>query len=969
MALLDAPVAGVRAASAPAVPRIVRRGAVDLFAVERTADGDSGRHHFLCRVEAGGWLPPLPAPAGAAWEVRAVPGLGAEVEDAGHTAEAMPPAARDHWVATLAAGLAEMAGGGGTGAGGADLALAPGHHDVAPGLRCGGTALLPVWVVVQGGRFRLRGGDEAVEPLAPGAAPVPLTRTLWLHCLDRGEVEVLDALPDAATGEALAAYHAHAAAVIDSALRRRAAQASERQRRRDDINRRARTDGLRALAQVAEPDAPPPPPAETVPELAALHLLAHHLDLTLRPATTADTGGDRLQAVLKASGIRWRMVLLRDGWWRRDSGPLLAWWEKDNGGDSAAAVALLPVRGGYMMHDPADGTVRRVDARLADRLKPQARMLYRRLPDTPLGAAALVRFGLRDAGPVLRRLGWLGALTALLALSVPFATNLLVQEIIPRAMADQHLILVGGLLAAALGAGAFQLVRQLLTLTVEGRLDWSLQAGMFDRLLRLAPGFYSRFSAGDLADRVLGVQGIRERLSGAALTALQSLLFSAFSLAALFFFDPWLALVGLALALASLVTTVGLAAVQLRHEARHADARGRVEGLVFQILAGIGKLKAAAAVDRAFSAWARLYAGQKRHFAAAGRVSNHLTVFHAAFPAVATLLLLGVAVLVIEDAAIDRRRHLLGGGDPTRPPQGLTPGAMLAFLAAFGQFLAALNAVGQSLTDVLAAVPLYTRLRPVLDAVPEEAGQGRDPAVLRGGVEFANVTFAYHSGGARLIEDLSLAIEPGEWVALVGPSGSGKSTLLRLLLGFERPQGGEIFLDGKPLADLDLAAVRRQMGVVLQSGKVSGGTILSNIVGTSGLGLEDAWTAARLVGLEPDIRAMPMEMHTPLLDGGATLSGGQRQRLLLARAMIRRPRLLVLDEATSALDNRTQAIVTETLAALPVTRIVIAHRLTSVQQAGRIVVLRGGRIVQQGPYDKLVSTPGPFADMARRQML
>lgn len=952
--------------TAAAPVRVVRRGTVDLFAVERSADGDSGRHHFLCRVESGGWVPPLEAPAGAGWEVRAVPGLGAELEDAGQSPAAMPAAARDGWVATLAAGLAEMAGGGA--AGGADLALAAGRHTVASGLRCGGAAVLPVWATVHGGRFRLRGADGSAD-LTAAAAPVPLTRTLWLECVEAGEVAVTDTLPDAATADVLAAVHAHAAAVIDAALRRRSTQAADRQRRRDDVDRRARAEGLRALARVADPAAPPPPPAETMPELAALHLLAHHLGLTLRPAPVGDTDGDRLQSVLKASGIRWRTVLLRDGWWRRDSGPLLAWWEKDDGGDSAAAVALLPARGGYVMHDPADGTARRVDAALAEQLKPQARMLYRRLPDTPLDAAALVRFGLRDAGPVLRRLGWLGALTAVLALGVPFATKLLVQEIIPRAMTDQHLILVGGLLAAALGVGAFQLVRQLLTLTVEGRLDWSLQAALFDRLLRLAPGFYSRYSAGDLADRILGVQGIRERLSGAALTALQSLVFSAFSLAALFFFDAWLALLGLGLALACLVATVALAAVQLRHEARHADARGRVEGLVFQILAGIGKLKAAAAVDRAFGAWARLYAGQKRHFAAAGRVSNRLTVVHAAFPAVATVILLGVAVLLVEDAAIDRRLFVLGGGDAAARPEGLTPGAMMAFLAAFGQFLAALNAVGQSLSDVLAAVPLYNRLRPVLAAVPEEAGHGRDPAVLRGGVEFANVTFSYHGGGARLIEDLSLAIEPGEWVALVGPSGSGKSTLLRLLLGFERPQGGEVFLDGKPLADLDLAAVRRQMGVVLQNGRVSGGTLLGNIIGTSGLGLEEAWTAARLVGLEPDIRAMPMEMHTPLLDGGATLSGGQRQRLLLARAMIRRPRLLVLDEATSALDNRTQAIVTETLAALPVTRIVIAHRLTSVQQAGRIVVLRGGRIVQQGRYDDLLSTPGPFADMARRQML
>ncbi|WP_142848452.1 NHLP bacteriocin export ABC transporter permease/ATPase subunit [Telmatospirillum sp. J64-1] len=944
--------------------KLVRRGTVDLFAVLREEKDDGaadGRRHFLCRIETGGWILPFSSPS-PSWDLRLVPGLGSEIEERDESLCSLPRHALDQWAASLVETLME-----GLGTAMADLALSDGRHEIPPGLRCGGTGILPVWAKIRSGRFRLRGQDEALAD--SDTPPLPLTRTLWVECLEAGEIEIIEEISEADIQAAVTRLHAHVAALIDQDLTLHASRIAERQKRRGDLSRQVREEGLRALATVADRKAPPPPPEGIVSDLAALHLLARHLDLPLRPPQGSDDGTNRLQATLKASGLRWRTVLLRGQWWRHDSGPLLAWWQKDDETDGAAAVALLPGAGGYELHDPANGTVRRVDEAVADALKGQARMLYRRLPDQPLGPAGLLRFGLHDTQGALRRLGWLGAFTALLTLSVPLATNLLVQEIIPRGMVDQHMILVAGLLAAALGAGSFQLVRFLTTLTVEGRLDWALQAGLFDRLLRMPAAFFSRYSAGDLADRVLGIQAIRERLSGAALTAMQSLLFSVFSLAALFFFDAKLALLGLVLAVTSLGVTLGLAALQLRHETRHADARGRVEGLVFQIMAGIGKLKTAAALDRAFSTWARLYAKQKRHFADASRVSNRITVFHALFPGLATLILLAVAVLLIEDGMIDQKLRSLGGADPDKLGGGLTPGAMMAFLAAFGQFLAALNGVGQSLTDVLGAVPLYRRARPLFDAVPEETGLRRDPGPLQGAVEFLNVSFAYQTGGPRLIQNLSLSIEPGEWIALVGPSGSGKSTLLRLLLGFERPDSGEIFLDGKPLADLDLAAVRRQTGVVLQNGKVSGGSILSNIVGSSGLGLEDAWTAARLVGLDRDIEAMPMGMHTPLMDGGPTLSGGQRQRLLLARAMIRRPRLLVLDEATSALDNRTQAVVTETLAALPITRIVIAHRLSSVEKAGRIVVLQQGSIVQQGKYHDLLATPGPFADMARRQTL
>ncbi|HEY7551516.1 MAG TPA: ATP-binding cassette domain-containing protein, partial [Hyphomicrobiaceae bacterium] len=230
------------------------------------------------------------------------------------------------------------------------------------------------------------------------------------------------------------------------------------------------------------------------------------------------------------------------------------------------------------------------------------------------------------------------------------------------------------------------------------------------------------------------------------------------------------------------------------------------------------------------------------------------------------------------------------------------------------------------------------------------------------------VAFRYQADRPLVLEDVSLTVGPGEFVALVGPSGAGKSSLFRLLLGFETPEAGAIYFDGQDLAGLDLEAVRHQIGVVLQNGKVQPGTIFENIVGAGVYTLDDAWEAARQAGLEAQIKQLPMGMQTFISEGGATFSGGQRQLLLIARALVRKPRILLFDEATSALDNETQAIVTASLKALHATRIVIAHRLTTVEQADRLYVLSGGQIVQSGKYADLLKTPGPFADLAHRQL-
>jgi ATP-binding cassette subfamily C protein len=363
---------------------------------------------------------------------------------------------------------------------------------------------------------------------------------------------------------------------------------------------------------------------------------------------------------------------------------------------------------------------------------------------------------------------------------------------------------------------------------------------------------------------------------------------------------------------------------------------------------GIAKLRVAGAESRAFAVWAGRFTAQRSVAFRARTIGNGLAVFNAAFPAVTSIALFAAIALAGQGAR--------------------STGAVLAFVAAFGGLLAAVLTMSASILSALQVIPLFENARPILETEPEALAGDADPGRLSGALAIRGVSFRYHPDGPPILREITLEVAPGEFVAVVGPSGSGKSTLLRLLLGFETPESGAIFYDGRELAGLDLQAVRRQIGVVLQHGRLMPGDIFSNIAGSSTLTLDDAWEAAALAGLDEDIRAMPMGMHTVVGETGSTFSGGQRQRLMIARAIVARPRILLFDEATSALDNRTQAIVSASLEQLQATRLVIAHRLSTIANADRIYVLEAGRIAQRGTYDELARQEGPFQELMRRQL-
>ncbi len=722
---------------------------------------------------------------------------------------------------------------------------------------------------------------------------------------------------------------------------------------RAELDRRLLSGAYGRLASVLVPvEAQALAVDEDTPLLAACRLVGAAQGIAIRdPASMGDAGrGDPLVAIALASQARRRRVILRDDWWRRDNGPLVGQLVD---GDERRPVALLPTSpASYDLVDPAAPAERRrrpVDAQLAESIAGDATMFYTPFTAGPLRRRDLLAFALRGRRRDLLTIVFMGLGGGLLALLLPVVTGEVFGDIIPGADRPRLLVMTLALIASALAAAAFQITRSIAVLRLGGRIDGTLQSAVWDRLLSLPVSFFRRFTVGDLAVRSMGVDTIRDLLTGNVLTSLLAVVFSLTSFALLFVYSPRLALLASGLIAVLLAVTAALIWLQLRYQREILELEGKLASLLFGLINGIDKLHLGGAEERAFALWAERFAAQRRRTLQAQRAANVQAAFSAVYGVFTSLAIFALA--------------------GSAPPASLSVGDFLAFNVAFGQFLGAALAALAILSSILAMVPLYERLAPILTAEPEIDAAKADAGELAGAIEFGHVSFRYQDDGPLILDDVSFHAAPGEFVALVGPSGAGKSTCLRLLLGFEKATAGSIYFDGQDLASLSIHSVRRQLGVVLQTGRPMVGDIYSNIVGSARLPLEDAWEAARMAGIEEDIRAMPMGMHTVVSEGGGTFSGGQKQRLLIARAVVRRPRIILFDEATSALDNRTQELVSASLARLKATRIVIAHRLSTIVGADRIYVMDGGRVVESGAYRELLAQGGLFARLAARQIV
>ena len=652
---------------------------------------------------------------------------------------------------------------------------------------------------------------------------------------------------------------------------------------------------------------------------------------------------ERIDWLCRPTGTMRRNVRLEGDWWKKAFGAMVGHL------DTGEAVPLLP-HGihGYHYLEPGTNRKVKVNAMTAWRIQSEAVLFYLPLPAKPLKTTDLVAFIAR----VFNRNDYFlvlvaAAAAALIGLALPWANQVAFSVVAPSGQARLILPIAALLLGVVVSTALINACRSLVMSRVSMKLDVVAEAATFARILALPTSFFKEYSSGNLGNRVSTVTMLAQQLAnivlGAALTALLSIVY----IIQIGTFTPVLVLPAFVIALVQAAFMVIATLLTMRYEAETMEANAKLSGEVTALLNGVQKIKLAGAEDRAFAKWAHSYANY-------ARPAYNRPVLVRSLPAVVTLVgLLGTIVI-----------YYLAGSN------SVAIADYMAFSAAFGQVTAAFAALAEMAGQFAQINPMLDMVAPILEATPEIAEGKPSVESLSGGIEVSGVSFRYGEDLPYVLNDLSFNIKPGEYVALVGRSGCGKSTIVRLLLGFEEPERGAVYFDQYDVQRVDLRSLRQHVGVVMQDGKLFMGDIANNItISTPSATLDDAWSAAELAGLADDIRKMPMGMQTLVTEGSGGVSGGQRQRIMIARAICGQRRVLIFDEATSALDNVTQKHVSDSLDSLKCTRVVVAHRLSTVKNCDRILVVDGGKIAEEGTYDELIAKNGLFAELVERQRL
>jgi NHLM bacteriocin system ABC transporter ATP-binding protein len=931
---------------------LVGGGQADLFAHRAGAAGEQTKRHFVARIPAGSVVPPVPA-GPLAIEVVALPGtmLG----------DVPPGPLNASLVDGIDTALLAIANSVRARSGPRNATVLQPHQIVSA---AAGTALMGNahvwWLRTVGGAIRVNGRPVGRGP--DDADLIVLSGRDWIEVEQACTIEAQSSMDVLAAGlleGALAAYLRRLLDVIDQRITEREAAfltalAARKKADRSLVGHAAHASlaavGVRAAPDSADPEAHELRYQRTMALLtvllgAAAGGLAAPADGSRRAASDAEAVRD----VARHSGLHLREVELSGGWHRRDVGPLIGWEPAKNPDAADQAIALVFRRDRYHSVDPFTGAASRLSRAAGQNLRKAATQVQVPLPPES-GIGAALRLGAAGVSRDVRGLLIAGLVAACLGLAVPVVTGTVLGRIATGSSSDDELrVLPIALIAAAVLAAVSTAVQNLHLLRVEGRIENGTQLALWDRLIRLPVAFFRSTSSGELANAVLGISFIRESLSGITVAVVSAGLTALLDLVLIFVLSPLLGLAALGVAAVCLVA-VGVLGLAITRRARRAlPAEHRTVAFTNKLLTGIAKVKMADAGDRAYARWVQLASGARRHLVAVRRVQGCVQALSAVLPIVGQLVLF----LMIAGPLAHK----------------VAPREFFTISIAFSLLLGSLLLLVSASVEIMAATPRLAALAPVVDARPEHRPDRTDPGDLHGEISLVGVSFAYQPDAPLILDNLTLHVNPGEFVAIVGPTGCGKSTLLRLLLGFENPASGAVLYDGQDLADLDLQAVRRQCGIVLQDGALFAGSIRENIAGAGSFDLDQVWDAARLAGVDTDIEAFPMGMGTLLPPGGGTLSSGQRQRILIARALIHRPRVLFFDEATSALDNRTQEIVTASTRTLSATRLVIAHRLSTIIDADRIIVLDKGAVAQEGTFTELMAQPdGLFFRLASRQL-
>lgn len=665
-----------------------------------------------------------------------------------------------------------------------------------------------------------------------------------------------------------------------------------------------------------------------------------------------------IESICVESKVRYRRILLTPGWWRKDQEYLLGFILKE--GEEASPVVLYLQHKHNLVINPQTREITPLDAKTLSLIQPVAYMFYRSLPQNITGFRDVARFCLQGTLRDYFGLSLAGALAVLMGFLFPFANKVFFDYVIPHLNIHLYMEMMIGIGVAAVSSAIFLLCRSFFVLKLSGVLEHRMQMGLWDRLFQLPIHFFRKLGLGDLINRTLVTEQFRRNLSENTLLILFNAIFSIIYLIMMVFYSWQLSVIGFGVSIIALSLSVILSFIKLTYDRALMASNAEINTFLTQVVNGICKIRIAAAENRIFSNWARAYRDNQaltlrlRNYQMAIKISNNF------FSVFATFL---IYAFVIWWMYLETTTSIFK----------LTPvisiGSFLAFSASFTPFLQAIIDIGNNFSALLSFVPFWERARPLFLTSVESSQEKASPEELTGSCYIENVSFRYHENTPLILDGISMRIPAKSFIGIVGPSGSGKSTLLQLLIGFEVPSKGVISYDHYDMNHLNLRTLRKQMGIVSQSSNIFFGTIFDNIVCGGGYSPEQIWEAISLSMLKEELLELPMGLYTILPGGGITLSGGQKQKLLLARALIRKPKMLLLDEATSSLDNQTQHTIAENLRNLGMTRIVIAHRFSTIMKADYIYVIEKGTITASGSFDELLATSAWFKHNHERQII
>ena len=636
---------------------------------------------------------------------------------------------------------------------------------------------------------------------------------------------------------------------------------------------------------------------------------------------------EQIEMLLEQYNIFFREITLSEGWWTRCTGYMLGFMADDN-----TPVILVPGFTDYTFKHPKTGKMMSA-SKSAGLLKNEAVIACQPFLEDKLTVKGLMRYAMYS----LCKYDFIYSLLAcvaviLLTMFTPYVCKLIFSEVIPSGDASQIVPIATLLFSAAVGLTMVQVARNLVVMRIKDKVEYALQTALMSRLLLLPTTFIKAYTPGDLSNRLLSLSRVSSLLTASFLSTMLTFLFSAIMFVQFFIYGGPLLYTGI------LVITLQLVGILMEYyytkkiQLNVNDSNSHLIGILFSLFSGIQKIKTSGAEFRAYHQWAKAYAPTEQYSSRQPLASFYVTAV--------SYCLKFLPMIVTMWAAWH---------------YGLSLSDYIAYCAVLGLVCNAVLQL-QGITKMVARLLPELRLcRPMMAAKPETKEDAHVVKNISGRVDIRGLKFRYADDMPMLFDGLNLSINSGDYVALVGPSGCGKSTLMRLMLGLEHPLAGSIFYDQYDISDINLRSFRQFcISICLQDDRLIEGTILDNIIFNNPLLTEeDAWEAARMAALDKDIQQLPLGMNTPISMDGKGVSGGQRQRILIARALVRKPRILFLDEATSALDNISQHIVTESLAKLRCTRIVIAHRLSTIQRCNRIIVLRDGRVAAEGSYEEV----------------